>query len=76
VNVEHLVGAKEIADRLGVARPQVVYEWRRRHPGFPDPVVRLSIGLVWSWPDVERWAKATGRLGRGRDVDASGSKEV
>jgi hypothetical protein len=21
------------------------------------------MGLVWAWPEVERWAKETGRLG-------------
>jgi hypothetical protein len=24
-------------------------------------VATLSAGLVWAWPDVEKWAKATGR---------------
>jgi hypothetical protein len=63
VDVENLVGAKEIADRLPhVSRPQVVYEWRRRHPDFPAPISELSIGLVWDWPDVEPWAKQIGRL--------------
>jgi hypothetical protein len=62
IDVQHLVGAVEIADRLGVARPQVIYTWRKRHPDFPEPVSHLSIGYVWNWPDVERWAKATGRL--------------
>ncbi len=62
VDPEELVGAAEIAERLGVARPQVVYEWRRRHTDFPQPVKRLSIGHVWNWPDVAAWAKRTGRL--------------
>ncbi|MGH9177544.1 MAG: DNA-binding protein [Acidimicrobiales bacterium] len=57
-----LVGATEIAQRLGVARPQVVYSWRRRPLDFPAPVAKLSIGLVWAWPDVEAWARRTGRL--------------
>lgn len=60
--MEHLVSAREIADRLGVKRTQVVYEWRRRHPDFPRPLVTLSVGSIWSWPEVERWAKRTGRL--------------
>lgn len=63
MDVDHLVGAAEIADRLGVKRPQVVHEWHRRHAGkFPEPVARLRQALVWYWPDVERWAQATGRL--------------
>jgi hypothetical protein len=62
VDVDHLVGTAEIAARLGVARPQVVHDWRHRHPDFPKPVARLRIGYVWSWPDVEHWARKTGRL--------------
>lgn len=57
-----LVGTAEIAARLGVKRATVVHDWRYRHPEFPEPVARLSIGMVWYWPDVARWAKATGRL--------------
>ncbi len=30
-------------------------------PDFPQPVATLKAGLVWAWPDVEKWAKATGR---------------
>lgn len=62
LDIDALVGAKEIADRLGVSRAQMVYEWRRRHPDFPKPVLVLSIGNIWYWPDVASWAKATGRL--------------
>lgn len=62
MDVEQLVGAMEIAQRLGMKRPQVVYGWRRRHAEFPDPIARLSIGNVWNWPEVEAWAKKTGRL--------------
>ena len=60
--MSELVGATEIAQRLGVSRPQVVYSWRRRSVGFPEPVAHLSIGLVWAWPDVKAWARRTGRL--------------
>lgn len=62
IDSEHLVGAAEIAARLGVKRPQVVHDWRRRYADFPEPVAHLKQALVWNWPDVERWAKATGRL--------------
>jgi hypothetical protein len=60
--VENLVGAAEIAERLGVKRQQVVHDWRRRYPDFPLPVARLRQALIWNWPEVERWARATGRL--------------
>jgi predicted DNA-binding transcriptional regulator AlpA len=59
--VDQLVGAAEIAERLGVKRATVVHDWRRRHPEFPQPVATLSAGLVWAWPDVAAWAAETGR---------------
>lgn len=62
VDVDNLVGTAEIAERLGVSRHQVVHDWRRRHDDFPEPVAKLKRGLIWNWPDVERWARATGRL--------------
>lgn len=63
VDVDNLVGAAEIAERLGVARAQVVHDWRRRYPGeFPEPVAKLKQALVWNWPDVEVWARSTRRL--------------
>jgi predicted DNA-binding transcriptional regulator AlpA len=62
VDADDLVGAAEVAERLDVSRPQVVHMWRRRHPEFPAPVAQLAMGLVWAWPDVERWARGTGRL--------------
>lgn len=62
VDLDELVGAKDIASRLGVKRAQVVHEWRRRYPGFPDPVAEIGGGLIWLWPEVLEWARRTGRL--------------
>lgn len=62
LDVDLLVGTAEIADRLGVARPQVVHDWRRRHADFPQPVAVVSRVGLWYWPEIERWARATGRL--------------
>jgi predicted DNA-binding transcriptional regulator AlpA len=59
--VDQLVGAAEIAQRFGLGRASVVHDWRHRYPEFPQPVATLSAGLVWAWPDVAAWAKATGR---------------
>ncbi|MDQ4089351.1 MAG: hypothetical protein M3163_03485, partial [Actinomycetota bacterium] len=61
VDVEELVGAAEIGRRMGAAA-RTVHAWRRRHTDFPEPVAELSAALVWAWPDVEAWAKKTGRL--------------
>ena len=62
VDLDDLVGTHEIAVRLGVRRPQVVHDWRRRHSDFPVPLTRISGVWVWSWRDVEVWALRTGRL--------------
>ena len=72
VDVTDLVGAQEIADRLDVGRPQV-HKWRERHADFPEPVATLGGAgsragfLVWNWPDVEVWARKTGRLPEGTE---------
>jgi predicted DNA-binding transcriptional regulator AlpA len=60
--VADLVGASEIAKRLGLARPQVVHTWHNRYSDFPEPVARLERALVWAWPDIEKWARRTGRI--------------
>lgn len=60
--MDNLVGAAEIAERLSIRHAQSIHTLRRRDPAFPEPVAHLRQALVWSWPDVERWAKATGRL--------------
>lgn len=62
VDSDNLVGAHEIASRLGVARSQVVHEWRRRYSDFPEPVATLKTALIWDWAEVAAWARATNRL--------------
>lgn len=62
VDIDDLVGAAEIAERLGLAHRETVHTLRRRHDSFPRPVAELKQAMVWAWPDVEKWAKATGRL--------------
>lgn len=57
-----LVGAAEIADRLHLAHRESVHTLRRRHSDFPAPVAVLRTAMVWAWPDVEKWARETGRL--------------
>jgi predicted DNA-binding transcriptional regulator AlpA len=64
IEVTDLVGAAEIADRLGLSHPQTVHTLRRRHDDFPEPVVTLRQAMVWSWKDVRKWAARTGRLSK------------
>ncbi len=58
----NLVGAHEIAERLGFRRVQIVYGWvHTEAAGFPTPVRRIGAGRgvsIWFWPDVEEWARA------------------
>jgi hypothetical protein len=56
-----LLGVTEIGLRLGV-KPNTVSIWRLRHRTFPAPLVTLSMGPVWYWPDVEAWAENRVRL--------------
>lgn len=65
VDPDELVGAAEVAARLGLASTSVIHDWRRRHADFPEPVRVLSMGVIWTWPEIERWARATGRLQSG-----------
>lgn len=62
VYADDLVGAAEVAERLGLAQVQTVHSWRRRYSDFPEPVARLKQALIWAWPEIEAWAKGTGRL--------------
>lgn len=54
------VGAKEIAERLGV-EPTAVYQWQQRGV-FIDPRWTVGGRPCWNWPAVESWARRTGRI--------------
>ncbi len=62
VDPSNLVGAYEIAERLGLAFPNLVHTWRRRHPDFPHPVAELSAGVIWDWDDIRQWLNETRRF--------------
>jgi hypothetical protein len=72
IDLEDLVGSVEIAQRMGVKDHNVVNTWRRRHPDFPGPILTLRLGRIWSWSEVERWARATGRQIRPRSPQPEG----
>jgi hypothetical protein len=55
-----LVGAQEIAGRLGVTI-HTVHKWRQRNL-LPAPSWRLGAGDIWQWETIEAWARETGRL--------------
>lgn len=64
VDVDQLVGAEDIATRLGISQQQNVHSLAKWHDDFPEPVAIIGRRRVkvWNWPDVEAWAKRTGRL--------------
>lgn len=62
VDIDDLVGAAEIADRLDKASSSLIHDWRKRYPDFPKPLLSLRQGHLWSWQAVEAWAVETGRL--------------
>ncbi len=66
VEVDQIVGATEISNRLGLRHTTHVHQLRKGDPTFPAPIAQLSPGpsgaYIWYWPDVEWWAKRMGRL--------------
>ena len=54
-----LAGRAEIRKMLGVSHTRVVQI--AAQPDFPAPIDSLSMGIVWSMPDVIDWAQRTGR---------------
>lgn len=49
------MGTAEVALLLGVSRQRVL-QLLNEQEGFPRPVAVLTMGKVWSGPEVRRWA--------------------
>jgi hypothetical protein len=60
-DLDDLVGAAEIATRLGLKTPMTIHQWSHRHADFPRPIMNLTMGQLWSWRAVNAWARKTGR---------------
>jgi len=56
-----LVGSAEISDLLGITQTRV-NQLVTTDATFPLPVAELTAGRIWQRSDVEKWARATGRL--------------
>ena len=54
-----MVAAAEIVAMLDVGRARVFQLVAA--PGFPEPVATLSVGKVWLYTDVAKWAEDNGR---------------
>lgn len=59
--VPELVAVAEIAQMLGVSK-QRVYQLLDEDDTFPAPADQLTVGRIWRRADVEKWARAAGRL--------------
>jgi hypothetical protein len=55
------MGVAEIATLLSVSR-QRVDQLVRLGTGFPQPVAELEAGRIWLAEDIEKWARAAGRI--------------
>lgn len=65
VDIDQVVSARAITQRLGYRNVQVVHFWRRTDDSFPEAVFvfdGLRGARLWYWPEVEAWARATGRM--------------
>lgn len=71
VDVELLVPAKVIADRLGFKGVQSVHYFLRSDPDFPEPLFTQPDAArpfrLWYWPDVETWWAVRARRPRRTD---------
>ncbi len=59
VDVDELVSARTIAQRLGFSGVHLVHYYFRSDASFPDPVYVVPDMArplrLWCWPDVEAW---------------------
>jgi hypothetical protein len=60
VELNELITGGELARRLGISR-QRMHQLREFDPAFPPALGKVGHAFVWRWPDVQAWAKRTGR---------------
>jgi len=68
IDPDDLLDSHDVADLLGLSNNPAVSTYRGRYPDFPAPLIEKGAGrcVLWRRQDVERWAKATGRLSTDR----------
>jgi predicted DNA-binding transcriptional regulator AlpA len=54
-----VVAMAELIEMLGLSKSWVVR--LVKEPDFTEPMARLRAGQIWSYDDIEEWAKRTGR---------------
>ena len=65
VDLDDLIDATDVAELIGLTNPGGLPTYRARYDEFPDPVRKSRGGRcqLWLRPDVETWARETGRSG-------------
>lgn len=68
VDVDDLIDAYAVADRLGLSHRNSVATYMNRYPDFPKPVVDTGLTRcrLWSRVDIDRWRKARKAAGKVR----------
>lgn len=61
IDPDELIDAMGVAEVLGLASRNVIGVYRSRYSDFPAPTVERGRCRLWHRPDIERWAKTTGR---------------
>lgn len=63
VDIDDLVDAQGVADLLGLSQRNTVSLYQRRYSDMPRPIVefRRSRIRLWLKPELESWARTTGR---------------
>ncbi len=63
INSEDLIDSQMVAELLGLSHRSTVTSYLKRYPDMPRPVIEFGKGRVRLWlrPDVEKWARGTGR---------------
>jgi predicted DNA-binding transcriptional regulator AlpA len=61
VNPADLLDSAEVAALLGLSSRKVVMIYLKRYEDFPRPAVHKARCTLWRRPDIERWARSTGR---------------
>jgi hypothetical protein len=64
VKTEDLLDAQGVADLLGLSHRNSVSSYQTKYPDMPRPVVVLGKGRIRLWlrPQIESWARTTGRM--------------
>ena len=67
IDADDLVDAHQVADMLGLAQPNSVHLYQRRHPDMPSPVVDRGQrrARLWLRSDIEAWLLTRKRSSHG-----------